>query len=181
MHILVIQSSPHERSSSNILAERFAQGARHVGNTVEVFDAGHARIAPCVACDACAHGGACAIDDDMGTLRARLLDPAVRLVAFVTPLHFSGVSSQLKIVIDRLHAIEAPLRRRHLDSVLICAAWDDNDWTMTQLTNAYGAFTRYMGMTSRGTVLGLGCGTPQDTVESAAYQRALALGESLRR
>lgn len=39
MKILVIEGSPHKNGSSNLLAERFIQGARDAGHEVSVFDA----------------------------------------------------------------------------------------------------------------------------------------------
>lgn len=39
MNILVIESSPHKKGSSNLLAEHFIEGAEEAGHQVTVFDA----------------------------------------------------------------------------------------------------------------------------------------------
>ena len=39
MNILVIESSPHKKGSSNLLAEHFIQGAEEARHKVTVFDA----------------------------------------------------------------------------------------------------------------------------------------------
>lgn len=58
MHILMIESSPHKNGSSNLLAERFMEGAKEAGHAVEVFDAARAEIHPCLGCGACGMAGA---------------------------------------------------------------------------------------------------------------------------
>lgn len=53
MKILIIKGSPHARWSSALLAERFKQGAEASGHLVKEFDAGHALIRGCLACEHC--------------------------------------------------------------------------------------------------------------------------------
>ena len=53
MKILVIKGSPHTKGSSNLLADQFILGAKEAGHEIVTFDAGHAKIAPCLACEAC--------------------------------------------------------------------------------------------------------------------------------
>ena len=51
MRILMIESSPHKHSSSNLLAERFMEGAKEAGHQVEAFDAARANLHPCLGCE----------------------------------------------------------------------------------------------------------------------------------
>ena len=53
MKITLIQGSPHKQGSSNILAKQFQAGAEKAGHEVFIFDAAHAQIAPCLACEHC--------------------------------------------------------------------------------------------------------------------------------
>ena len=89
MRIVVIESSPHKKGSSNLLAERFMEGARAAGHETAVFDAGHARIAPCLGCGACGMGGPCVQKDDMGKLREEIAK--ADMMVFVTPLYYFGM------------------------------------------------------------------------------------------
>ncbi len=59
MRILMIESSPHKHGSSNLLAERFMEGAKEAGHQTEVFDAARANLHPCLGCDACGMAGPC--------------------------------------------------------------------------------------------------------------------------
>ena len=102
MRILMIESSPHRHGSSNLLAERFMEGAKEAGHQIEVFDAARANLHPCLGCDACGMAGPCSQKDDMADLRAKLLETDVAV--FVTPLYYFGMSAQLKSMIDRFCA-----------------------------------------------------------------------------
>lgn len=53
MNILVVESSPHKKGSSNLLAEHFIQGAEEKGHKVESFDAAYANIHPCLGLVGC--------------------------------------------------------------------------------------------------------------------------------
>ena len=47
MRIVILESSPNRHGSSNLLAERFAQGAQEAGHQVAFVDVAHADIHPC--------------------------------------------------------------------------------------------------------------------------------------
>lgn len=43
MNITVVESSPHKKGSSNLLASSFIKGAEEKGHKVTVFDAAHSK------------------------------------------------------------------------------------------------------------------------------------------
>ena len=53
MRIVILESSPNRHGSSNLLAERFAQGAQEAGHQVAFVDVAHADIHPCTGCVHC--------------------------------------------------------------------------------------------------------------------------------
>jgi len=57
MNILVIESSPHRRDSSNMLADDFIRGAGEAGHTVDVIDVAHGSMHPCLGGDVCRRTG----------------------------------------------------------------------------------------------------------------------------
>ena len=179
MRILIVTSSPHNKgaSSSNLLAEHFAQGAAEAGHGVQTFDAGHANLRPCLGCDHCGMAGPCVHKDDMATARAAIL--ACDMLVFVTPLYYFGMSAQLKTLIDRFYAFNGELAAKRLKTALIAAAWDANDWTLRDLAAHYQTLCRYLNFQDMGMILGAGCGTPAMTAASAFPARAFALGRSL--
>lgn len=177
MKILVIKSSPHVHGSSNLLAQQFIDGAVAAGHQVDEFDAGHVRIHPCTGCQACGMDGPCAIRDDMGLVREKLL--MTDMVVFVTPLYYFGMSAQLKAVVDRFYSFNGELSARHIKSALIAAAWNDDDWTMRDLKAHYETLCRYLNFSNVGEVLGVGCGTVDMTRASRFMQAAYELGKAL--
>ena len=178
MHILMIESSPHKNGSSNLLAERFMEGAKEAGHAVEVFDAARANLHPCLGCGACGMAGPCVQKDDMAALREKLLK--TDMAVFITPLYYFGMSAQLKTVIDRFYSFTGELSARGLKTALIAAAWDSNDWTMKDLSAHYQTLCRYMHFQDQGMILGVGCGTVPMTKNSVFPQKAYALGKALK-
>ena len=177
MKILVIESSPHKNGSSNLLAGQFIQGATEVGHEVSVFDAARADLHPCLGCDVCGMSGPCCQNDDMAYLREKMLKSD--MVVFVTPLYYFGMSTQLKTVIDRFYSFNGKLAAKGLQTALIVASWDSNDWTMKNIAAHYQTLCRYLSFHDKGMILGTGCGTVSMTQSSKHLKQAFELGRSL--
>lgn len=177
MKILVIESSPHKHGSSNLLAAEFIRGAEETGHDVTVFDAGHAKLNPCLGCGACGMSGPCVQKDDMTVLREQLLDSD--MVVFVTPLYYFGFSAQLKTVIDRFYSFNGQLTEKGLKTALIVAAWDNNSWTMQDVKTHYETLCRYLNFQNQGEILGVGCGNVQMTKHTRFPQEAYAMGKRI--
>ena len=177
MKILVIESSPHTKGSSNLLAEHFIRGAEEVGHSITVFDAAHADIHPCRGCEVCGMAGPCCQKDGMTQLRELILN--TDMAVFVTPLYYFGMSAQLKMVIDRFYSFTGALSAKHLKTALIACAWDSNEWTMKDISGHYETLCRYMHFKNQGMILGTGCGTVAMTRGSEFPIKAYQLGKSL--
>lgn len=178
MDILIIESSPHRKGSSNLLAERFRQGAQEAGHIVRVFDAGHADIRPCLGCDSCGMAGACVQEDDM----EHVLKPAILaadMLVFATPVYYFGFSAQMKTVIDRFYSFNYQLTAQRKKAALLVAAWDSNTWTMRDISAHYETLCKYLDFQDQGQILGYGCGTVPMTRASKYPQAAYELGRSL--
>lgn len=177
MNILVIESSPHKNGSSNLLADNFIRGAEEKGHQVTVFDAARADLHPCLGCDFCGMNGPCSQKDDGGRLRDEIL--RADMMVLVTPLYYFGVSAQLKTVIDRFYSFTVKLDSRRMKTALIVAAWDSNEWTMTEVESYYDTLCRYMNFRDQGKILATGCGTVPMTSRTDFPRKAYELGRSL--
>lgn len=177
LKILVIEGSPHKNGSSNLLADNFIKGAREAGHDVTVFDVAHANMHACLGCDFCGMSGPCCQKDDMGMVREKLLNSD--MVVFVTPLYYFGMSTQLKMVIDRFYSFNGKLASKKIKTALIAAAWNDDDWTMKDIKNHYKTLCSYLNFQDRGMILGTGCGTVSMTKGTRFPQLAYELGKSL--
>lgn len=178
MKILIIESSPHKHGSSNMLADNFAKGAREAGHTVDIFDAGHADIHPCLGCDACGMNGPCVQKDDY----ERKLKPMIKshdMIVLATPLYYYGFSAQIKMCIDRFYSFTYELTDMKKKTALIVAAWNSDNDTYPALKAHYDKLCRYMDFQNQGMILGLGCGTPSMTRSTEWPNKAYELGKSL--
>lgn len=119
----------------------------------------------------------CIQDDGMSKLNPNLVDADV--VAFVTPLYYFNMSSQLKAVIDRFYANNNRLHGGKR-AVLLATAWNADDWTMTSLETSHDTIVRYLGWEDGGKVLAVGCGDRSAIEGSAFPQQAFDLGANLR-
>lgn len=177
MKIIVLEGSPNKKGSSNMLAEQFVRGATEAGHSVQVINAAHVNIHPCTGCIHCGYEGPCVQKDDVVEIRQEILD--ADMMVFVTPLYYYGMSSQLKMLIDRFCAFNSSIQSKHMKSALLSVAWNDDTWTFEALEAHYHTLVRYLNLEDQGMVLGKGCGTPSMTQHSQYPQMAYELGKKL--
>ncbi len=177
MKIVVLEGSPNKNGSSNMLADRFIRGAKEAGHGVQIIDAAHADIHPCIGCIRCGYEGPCVQKDDMETIRRAILD--ADMMVFVTPLYYYGMSAQLKTLIDRFCAFNSSIQRKRMKSALLTVAWNSDNWTFDALEAHYKTLVRYLDLKDQGMVLGRGCGTPSMTKHSGYPEKAYELGLSV--
>ena len=178
MRIVILESSPNRHGSSNLLAERFAQGAQEAGHQVAFVDVAHADIHPCTGCVHCGYEGPCVQKDDVEGIRRQLL--AADMVVFVTPLYYYGMSAQLKTMV-------APVLRLQQQPA---GQAPEVRPTGRRLEQRFLALRRPGGpLPDPGPLpelpghghgcLGTGCGTPAMTARSPFPQAAYRLGRQL--
>ena len=177
MKIVVLEGSPNENGSSNMLAENFIGGAEEAGHSIQVIDTAHMDIHPCTGCIHCGYEGPCAQKDDVDEIRQKILD--ADMMVFVTPLYYYGMSAQLKTLIDRFCAFNGSIQSKRMKSALLAVAWNGADWTFDALEAHYKTLVKYLNLTDMGMVLGTGCGTPVMTQNSEFPQLAYELGRNL--
>lgn len=177
MKIFVVKSSPHEHSSSNLLAGHFIRGAKEKGHDITEFDAAHGNLHPCIGCDACGMPGPCCQKDDMEGVREAVLTS--NMMVFVTPLYYFGMSAQLKILIDRFYSFNGELMAKQMKTALIVAAWDSGEWTMKEIEGHYMTLCRYLRFSNQEMILGTGCGTPSMTSKTRFPQQAYEFGKRI--
>ena len=82
--IIVISTSLRHGSNSNILAEKFIEGAKAAGNEVEKISLVGQNIQFCKGCMACQKQGRCVIKDDVNSIMAKVLKADV--ICWATPI-----------------------------------------------------------------------------------------------
>lgn len=172
--VLVLSGSPRTEGNTDALTDSFVRGAKKAGASVRQFDAGKARIHPCIGCDVCRHGKrACIYDDDMTLLYPLLLEADI--VAYVTPLYYHGVSAQLKCAIDRFHGVDDLIHQEKVAALISVGGTDDKTlfkgiecWFETDL--------KYLGWKNAGSLFVTGCYDKGSVVETPYLAKAFDLG-----
>ena len=109
MRITAFNGSPKgKRSNTNIIVEKFLEGAREEGAETENIFLFKKKIRPCIGCFDCwsKTPGKCIIRDDMDELVEKFISSDI--VVMATPLYVDNVSSTMKLFMDRLIPIVEP-------------------------------------------------------------------------
>ena len=75
--VIVISTSLRHGSNSDILADKFVEGALSAGNNVEKISLAGKEIQFCRGCFACQKLGRCVIKDDVNDIMAKVLEADV--------------------------------------------------------------------------------------------------------
>ncbi len=105
MRALGISTSPRSSGNSDQLLCRALEGAASKGAQSEYLYLGDFNIGPCTECNACSKTGTCVIRDDYQKLLDKIL--SVDCFFFASPVFFSSVCAQAKVLIDRAQCMWA--------------------------------------------------------------------------
>lgn len=123
-NILAIVSSPRKGGNSEMLVDRFIEGAQEAGHFPQKICLRDKKIAPCTACEAClGNGGVCVQKDDMEEILQKMIEADVILLS--TPVYFYSISAQLKIMIDRTLAGHGKIEKKEFYLIATAAAKKD--------------------------------------------------------
>ncbi|MEG0830659.1 MAG: flavodoxin family protein [Anaerovoracaceae bacterium] len=175
MKILVISGSPRKGGNTDIMVEAFVSGAKKNGNEVTVKNVGAMSINPCKDCEYCfGHDGECIQKDDM-TEVIEAVDKAEMLV-LATPIYWFGMSSQIKLPIDRLYA------RAMKGFNIKCAALladSMSEGVFSGPIAEYKGICAYLKWEDKGIITISGMDTKGSMKTSPKLAEVTALGESL--
>ncbi len=101
--VVVISTSLRQGSNSDMLADKFVEGAKAAGLEVVKISLAGKTIQFCKGCLACQKLGHCVINDDVNDIMAQVLKADV--VAWATPIYYYEMSGQMKTLIDRMNAM----------------------------------------------------------------------------
>ena len=176
--IVVLVGSMRKGGNTDLLARSFVEGARK-NNDVEVVSVADVRVNPCRGCNACysSEGNLCIQKDDMSGIYAKLAGADVLVIA--SPVYFYGITSQLKAIIDRLHApVRNTFRIRRLGLLLTGAT--ELDDLFDAIVRQYELTLRFFKLESIGEVFARGVKDIGDIEGRPALRQAFKLGESVR-
>ena len=124
--VIVISTSLRTGSNSDMLADRFIDGARAAGNDVEKISLAGKNIQFCKGCLGCQKLGRCVIKDDVNDIMAKVLKADV--ICWATPIYYYEMSGQMKTLIDRMNAMYS-LDYQFRDVYLLTTAAENEEQT----------------------------------------------------
>lgn len=152
--VMIISSSPRKDGNSELLALSFADGAKSVGNEVEVVIVRDIDLKFCTGCMYCQDHEACVLNDSMNGLYERFQNADV--LVFATPIYYYSISGQLKTFLDRLNPLYTR-ENKFKEVYLIATSADENENAMDgAVTAIQGWVDCFDGVGIKGVIRGVG-------------------------
>ena len=176
--VIVISTSLRTGSNSDMLADKFAEGATAAGNDVEKITLCGKDIRFCKGCLACQKLGKCVIDDDVNGIMQKVLNADV--VCWATPIYYYEMSGQMKTLIDRMNSMY-PLDYKFRDIYMLStAAEDDPEVPKRAEAGLTGWIDCYPKSRLVGTIFCGGVDAPRTIKGNDKLQEAFDLGKSMK-
>lgn len=105
MKVLGIVCSPRKGGNTEILLKEALKSAAALGAETELLPLYDKKMEPCTGCYSCLKTGECYIDDDIQDMYPKLIEADG--IIWGSPVYFFGVTSQAKMLIDRLYPLQA--------------------------------------------------------------------------
>lgn len=175
--VLILSGSPRRGGNSDLLCDRFLQGAAEAGHNVEKIFLGDKKIGYCKACYYCAKsGGKCAIDDDMGEILDKM--QAADVIVLASPVYFYAIAAQMKAVIDRSVARWTNIPNKEFYYIMTAA--EDSPTVMDCTLECFRGFAECLDNAKEmGVIYGKGVSGPGEIRKHPAMQEAYEMGKNV--
>ena len=173
--VIVISTSLRAGSNSDMLAEKFAEGAKASGNEVEKISLRGKEIKFCVGCLCCQKTGACVFKDDVPEIMAKVKEADV--VCWATPIYYYEMSGQMKTLIDRMNAMYSREYRFRDIYLLTTAAEAEEDTPRRAEMGLTGWIDCYGKSSLKGNLFCGGVNDARDIEGNASLMQAYEMGK----
>ena len=176
--VIVISTSLRVGSNSDMLADKFIEGALAAGNEVEKITLSGKNIGFCKGCLACQKLGKCVIDDDANAIMQKVLEADV--VCWATPIYYYEMSGQMKTLLDRMNPMY-PMDYAFRDIYMIATAAEEEESAFEKAYNGLqGWVDCFEKAKLKGLVTGGGIGDANDALNhEEIMKRVYELGKAL--
>lgn len=175
--VIVISTGLRVGSNSDMLADKFIEGAQAAGNEVEKITLSGKSIGFCKGCLACQKLGKCVIDDDANGIMQKVLEADV--VCWATPIYYYEMSGQMKVLIDRMNAMYSLDYKFRDVYMLTTAAEDEPEVPKRAEAGLTGWIDCYPKSRLVGTLFCGGVDAPRTIRGSVKLQEAYQLGKNI--
>jgi multimeric flavodoxin WrbA len=176
-NVLILSASPRKNGNSDMLCDRFAQGAKESGNSVEKVFLASKNIDYCRGCGVCNNTHKCVQKDDM----AEILDKMVTadVIVLATPVYFYTMDGQMKTLIDRTVPRYTEISDK--DFYFIMTAADTEKSNLNRTMEAFRGFTEDCldNAKEAGIIYGVGAWKIGEIKNTPAYNEAYEMGKKV--
>jgi len=176
-NIVIVTSSPRKNGNSEILARKFAEGARAAGNEVNFVAVRDLDLKFCTGCLYCQTHDKCVLNDGMNDLYGQFQNADA--LVFATPVYYYAVSGQLKTLLDRLNPIY-PRENKFKEVYLLTTAADDDERAMDgAVKDIQGWIDCFNGVTLKDVIRGVGVTEKGEINDTAFPEKAYEMGKNI--
>ena len=175
--VIVISTSLRIGSNSDMLADKFIEGATAAGNDVEKISLADKDIKFCKGCLACQKLGKCVIKDDVNDIMQKVLNADA--VCWATPIYYYEMSGQMKTLIDRMNAMFSLDYKFRDVYMLTTAAEDETEVPKRAEAGLTGWIDCYPKSHLAGTLFCGGVDAPRTIGGNEKLQEAFELGKNV--
>ena len=176
-NVVVLSGSPRRGGNSDLLCDRFEEGACDAGNKVEKIFLRDKKINYCTGCGTCFNGNKpCPQKDDMAGVLAKMI--AADVIVMATPVYFYTMNAQMKTLIDRTCARYTEINNKEFYFIITAA--DENKKSLERTLEEFRGFTLCLdNAKEKGIIYGTGVWEKAEVIDKphmkASYQMGLAL------
>lgn len=175
--VLILSSSPRRGGNSDLLCDRFMEGACEAGLEVEKVFLKDLKINYCTGCNRCYNGEhPCPQQDDAAGVLAKMV--AADVIVMASPVYFYTVCGQMKTLIDRCCA--GYLEIRDKEFYFIVAAAETSVAAMERTIDGFRGFLDCLdNPQEKGVVYGVGAWHKGDIQGKPAMKQAYEMGRNI--
>lgn len=175
--VLILSTSPRKNGNSDILCDRFAQGAEERGHKTEKVFVSSKNIGYCRGCGVCNSTHQCVQKDDMAEILEKMV--AADVIVLATPVYFYSVDGQMKTVIDRTVPRYTEICNK--DFYFIMTAADTEKANLERTMETFRGFTEDCldGAREAGIIYGTGAWQIGEIKKTPAYDEAYEMGRNI--
>ncbi|MHC1722361.1 MAG: flavodoxin family protein [Aminipila sp.] len=147
MKIFLLNGSPRVNGNTQTALNQIIQGIQpNIKEThIELLNVADLDLRGCMNCDSCRkNDGNCVMSDDSIKIIEKIYDADIVILG--TPVYYWGITSQLKVVIDKLYSKENQLRQQKKKFGVVVigeASLDDIEYKL--ISNQFECISRYFG------------------------------------
>ena len=175
--VVVLSGSPRRGGNSDLLCDRFVDGAREAGNEVEKIFVRDNKINYCTGCGTCLNGSKpCPQKDDMAGILDKMI--AADIIVMATPVYFYTMNGQMKTLIDRTCARYTEINDKEFYFIITAA--DENKKMLERTLEEFRGFTYCLeGAKERGVIYGTGIWEKGEVLDKPFMNEAYKMGLSI--